>query len=49
MNERYFVFYWPDGSNQEGHGINPIDAFERLGLNKTTMNALDFYEEEKQK
>ena len=30
MNERYFVFYWPDGSNQEGHGINPIDAFERL-------------------
>jgi len=46
MSQRYFVFTWPDGSVKEGPGNTPEDAFTRLGFNKTTMSALDNYEEE---
>jgi hypothetical protein len=42
--EKIYVFHWLSGQIDEGSGISPADALNRLGYGGGAVAALDYFE-----
>lgn len=40
-----YKLYWLDGKTEMIEGYNVVDAFNRAGIGRGALSALDYYEE----